>query len=127
MRKEIDVFVYGSLLRGESNHRLLRTARFLGPARTTPGYRLVDLGPYPGLLTGGHSAVQGEVYAVPPETMPALDRLEDHPEVYVRTKIRLDDGREVLTYLLREHLAEGKPEVAGGDWRAHLHTRKQGI
>src|SRR5579863_6153971 len=112
MDSPILLFVYGSLLRGEANHRLLETAEFVGPAGTPPEYRLVDLGPYPGLVAAGGTAVLGEVYQVPPGLIPRLDRLEDHPDVYVRSDIRLDDGRPVVTYLLREHLALGKPEVS---------------
>ena len=119
----IEVFVYGSLLRGEPNHGLLKEATWIGPARTVPAYRLVDLGPYPGLLAEGSTAVAGEVYRVPEPLLAALDALEEHPEVYVRTPVRLDSGREALTYLLRARLAAGRPAVAGGDWRAHLRLR----
>jgi gamma-glutamylcyclotransferase (GGCT)/AIG2-like uncharacterized protein YtfP len=123
MARAFDLFVYGSLLRGEANHALLRGADLVRPARTPPTYRLVDLGPYPGLLQGGTTAVLGEVYRTPPHLLPALDKLEEHPDVYVRSDILLDGGHRVVTYLLRESLAQGKPEVATGDWRTHLRTR----
>jgi gamma-glutamylcyclotransferase (GGCT)/AIG2-like uncharacterized protein YtfP len=125
MGDAVDVFVYGSLLSGEANHGLLREATFAGPARTPPAYRLVDLGPYPGMLANGKTAILGEVYRAPQRLMPALDQLEEHPDVYVRTEIRLEDGRAVVTYLLHEHLAAGKPEVPLGDWRTHLRTRRK--
>ncbi len=119
----VDVFVYGSLLQGEANHRLLAEAAYRGPGRTEPAYRLVDLGPYPGLVAGGRVAVAGEVYRAPRHLLAALDTLEDHPQVYVRTAIRLDDGREVLAYLLRPALAEARPEVLPGDWRGYRRQR----
>lgn len=118
-----DVFVYGSLLQGEANHRLLAEAAYRGTGRTAPAYRLVDLGPYPGLIAGGRVAVKGEVYRVHPRTLAVLDALEDHPQVYVRTAIRLDDGREALAYLLRPALADARPEVLLGDWRGYRRQR----
>jgi gamma-glutamylaminecyclotransferase len=119
----LDLFVYGSLLRGGKHHGLLREAALIGLGRTPPAYRLVDLGPYPGMLAEGATAVAGEVYRVPERTLSELDRLEEHPETYVRSTIRLSDGREVVTYLLRARLAAGRPEVASGDWRAYLRSR----
>jgi gamma-glutamylcyclotransferase (GGCT)/AIG2-like uncharacterized protein YtfP len=121
----VEVFVYGSLLRGEPNHHVLREAARIGTARTAPAYRLVDLGPHPGMVAPGTTAIVGEVYRVPEAVLAALDALEDHPDVYVRTRIPLDDGREVLTYLLRPHLAAGQPAVPGGDWRAHRRSRER--
>jgi gamma-glutamylaminecyclotransferase len=118
------VFVYGSLLRGEANAHLLDGVDFLGPASTPAAYRLLDLGPYPGLVAGGSTAVLGEVYRVPANRMGALDELEDHPRVYIRMPIALDDGRAVVTYLLNAPFAAGKPEVASGDWRLHLRSRR---
>jgi gamma-glutamylcyclotransferase (GGCT)/AIG2-like uncharacterized protein YtfP len=120
------VFVYGSLLKGLSNDGLLAEAEFLAAGATQAAYRLVDLGPYPGMVAGGATAVVGEVYRVPQRLLGALDELEDHPHVYVRTAISLADGREVLAYLLRPHLAEGRPEVASGDWRAYVQRRIHG-
>ena len=58
------VFVYGTLLAGEPNHRLLEAASFVGPAETPPVFSLVDLGPFPALVGGGAGAVVGEVYEV---------------------------------------------------------------
>ncbi len=118
-----NVFVYGSLLKGESNSHLLAGAEFAGPAATLPEYRLVDLGAYPGVVAGGTAAILGEVYRVPDGLMPRLDELEDHPTVYVRTSVRLADGREALMYLLRPHLAERRKDVPSGDWRAYRRAR----
>ena len=47
------VFVYGTLLAGEPNHRLLEAASFVGPAETPPVFLLVDLGPFPALVACG--------------------------------------------------------------------------
>ena len=113
------VFVYGTLLAGESNHGLMRSARFVAAAATPPVFRLHDLDGFPGLCHGGEAAVVGEVYDVDPPTLAALDELEDHPAYYQRTAIALADGSPAITYVLPDVHAAGRPVIASGDWRAH--------
>jgi gamma-glutamylaminecyclotransferase len=101
---------------GESNAAELGGAAFLGAARTAPSYTLVDLGDYPGLLSGGATAVAGELYQVAPPHLDRLDVFEEHPDVYRREAVSLADGRPALAYLL-VHPPAGAPVIAGGDWR----------
>jgi gamma-glutamylaminecyclotransferase len=112
------VFVYGTLLVGESNHHYLAEARLVREAKTRPAFRLYDLGTHPGLVAGGEYAVSGEVYEVDATTLAALDQLEEHPDVYRRTHIVLDDGTELETYLMPPELVAGHPVIASGSWRA---------
>ena len=112
------VFVYGTLLAGERNHRHLTGARLVGEAWTKPAFRLHDLGPFPGLVAGGEQAALGEVYAVDEATLAALDRLEDHPRLYRRTSIVLAGGANVETYLLAPEQVAGHPVINSGSWRA---------
>ena len=60
------LFVYGTLKRGCCNHRHLAGQRFVGPARTVPGFTLYDLGGYPGLAPAPEdtAGVAGEIWAV---------------------------------------------------------------
>jgi gamma-glutamylcyclotransferase (GGCT)/AIG2-like uncharacterized protein YtfP len=113
------VFTYGTLLRGEANHDLLARARFVAEARTQPCFELFDLGPFPAMSARGQTAVVGEIYAVDDATLVRLDRLEGHPSFYQRTRIRLDDGREVQTYLMGRTKMRGRVRIPSGDWRAH--------
>jgi gamma-glutamylcyclotransferase (GGCT)/AIG2-like uncharacterized protein YtfP len=110
--------VYGTLLGGEPNHRLLAEAERICEATTAPRFQLHDLGAYPGLVRGGTQAVAGEVYAVGEATLAALDRLEGHPRFYRRTSIVLDDRRRVQSYLLTREQVDGCPVIASGSWRA---------
>jgi gamma-glutamylaminecyclotransferase len=111
------VFVYGTLLRGESNHRLLAKARFVGEGRTRPEFRLHHLGGFPALVAGGVHAVEGEVYEVDEATLAALDALEGHPRFYRRVPISMEDGASVEAYLLRAEQVEGRPVIDSGSWR----------
>jgi gamma-glutamylaminecyclotransferase len=83
------LFVYGTLKRGERNHRLLAGQSFIGVAVTEPRYRLVDLGPYPGLVRDDAAglAVSGELWDVSDCCRDELDDFEGCPEQYTREAI----------------------------------------
>jgi gamma-glutamylcyclotransferase (GGCT)/AIG2-like uncharacterized protein YtfP len=117
------VFVYGTLLAGESNHRVLGDSECLGRAVTRPGFRFVDCGYYPAALTDGETAIVGEVYRVNEVTLERLDYLESVPRLYDRKLIELADGSVAWIYLLNPagYLAgRDLPGIPGGDWRAYL-------
>jgi len=116
-RRETTVFVYGTLMRGERNHPLLQRARFIGAAKTGPFFELVSLGWCPAMIPGGTTEVMGELYAVDSETLSDLDRLENHPDWYTRTLIRLSDGSEVQTYVMPREEVRSRPRILSGDWR----------
>lgn len=110
------VFVYGTLRAGDYNHYLLEGHDLVALTRTEPRFTLVSLGPYPAMIAGGDTAVVGEVYDVDDDTLAALDRLEGHPDFYRRKTIRLENGDEVLAYLLSPEQVQGMPRIASGDW-----------
>ena len=115
------IFVYGSLKRGLSNHHWLEGQRFVGEARTAPGYRLYSLGEYPGMVEGTDSgrSIGGEVWEVDDEGLASLDILEGVAEgMYDRVPVSLLEPfaeAEVQTYLYRWGV-EGKAEVMSGCW-----------
>ncbi len=117
------VFVYGTLLAGETNHHYLARARLVGEARTPAIFELYDLGPYPGLVERGEHAVVGELYEVDEATLAALDRLEDHPQFYRRVNVVLDNGTTAETYVLRLDQVLGHPVIPSGSWRARISER----
>lgn len=122
-RGDTRVFVYGSLLRGEPNHRLLRGARFIGVDRTRAAFTLFDLGGFPAMATDGTVAVIGEIYEVDAAMLVALDRLEGHPRFYMRTPIRLQSRRHAEVYVIPRARLVRQPVIVGGDWKAHLQAR----
>ena len=120
----INVFVYGTLLRGMPNSPALAGSRFLGHGRT--GGALYDLGPYPALADGA-GFVYGELYAVDRDTLDELDRIEGHrpddpmASWYERrplTVCAFADGSTVTAwgYVCRRDLGGARP-IPGGDYR----------
>ncbi|XP_023338625.1 gamma-glutamylaminecyclotransferase B isoform X2 [Eurytemora carolleeae] len=77
-----NVFVYGTLKKGEPNHGWLSRSEngfqeYLGAGRTNKSFPLVIA-----------SRVEGEVYRVDASMLSKLDELENHPSYYTR---RLED------------------------------------
>ena len=114
------VFVYGSLRSGESNHAVMEGATWVGPARSSPGFRLYSLMAYPAMVRDAAwaGAVVGELYDVPESMVERLDRFEGHPELYERTLVQLSDGAQAWAYLMRPEQVLGRKPVPEGDWRA---------
>lgn len=86
------IFVYGTLKRGCKNHAHIKDQTFETVARSLPGYRLYDLGQYPGLIedAADGEGVAGEIWQVDAQALRRLDRFEGTTEgLYVRRAIRL--------------------------------------
>ncbi|EEG79114.1 gamma-glutamylcyclotransferase family protein [Dethiobacter alkaliphilus] len=78
------IFVYGTLLKGRSNHnRFLSTAKFLGEG-VINGFTLHHLGSYPGIKRSKKGLVKGEVYKVDAQTLSQIDMLEGEGSLYLR-------------------------------------------
>ncbi len=69
----MQIFVYGTLLKGLSRSDVLRNGEFLGNAFVRGN--LGDLGAFPGLKPGD-GTVYGELYAIDDEILSMLDRIE---------------------------------------------------
>lgn len=114
------IFVYGTLKRGGSNHHFLADQVFVGAARTAPGFRLHDLGGYPGMVphAGDRDGVAGEIWEVDDACLRRLDGLEGLAEgLYRRARVPLlppfaDRGSE--GYLYARSVA-GHRDI-GGTW-----------
>ena len=85
------LFVYGTLKRGQPAHRLLAGQTFLGSAVTAPRYRLVHLGPFPGLVRDDAAglAVSGELWEVSDCCADELDDFEGCPVLYTRGPVEV--------------------------------------
>ncbi len=128
-----DVFVYGTLLQGESNHFYLESGIRVGDD-TLAGFWMFDLGPYPMIvaqtdlpqLSGSQPTqiktltqgiISGEHYRIPVSLLARLDDLEDHPHEYRRQWVRLGSGSEAWVYVGRVDLIKGSQVMASGHWR----------
>ena len=97
------LFVYGTLIPGESNYRLIE--RHVRSAR--PGHIegvLIDLGAFPALVAGD-GIVRGVVLELDSEATAITDRLEGfHPgddhSLYLRKEVmaQIDDGEQVTAW-----------------------------
>ena len=114
------IFVYGSLKRGHRNHAFLQGQSFLGTAHTVAGFRLFDLGDYPGMVAWPEdkTGVAGEVWAVNAACLVQLDQLEGTAEgLYRRAPVPLlapFAGQTVETYFYL-HPIDGRRD-AGSVW-----------
>ena len=97
---------------------------YLGEARTVPGFRLFDLGNYPGMIANSSATdqVAGEVWSLDADDLARLDRLEGTDEgLYRREIVALmppfsEPDRIVQTYLYLRSV-EGRAVISGGVWR----------
>lgn len=116
------VFVYGTLLRGQANHKILERggAFFVGRFRTEEKYRMTaEWIPY----VTDHAAdveIVGELYAVDDALMAALDRLEGHPRFYTRRRVsvvsRDNKGVEAEAWLYFNDRSSGRHLIEDGDF-----------
>jgi len=115
------LFIYGTLKRGGTNHRVIADQNYLGEARTRPGYRLFIVADYPGLVRdqSDQRGVLGEIWSVNPPKLDELDAFEGVAEkLYRRDPIPLlppYDTRNVQTYLYLRPV-RGRHPIIGGCW-----------
>jgi gamma-glutamylcyclotransferase (GGCT)/AIG2-like uncharacterized protein YtfP len=110
------LFVYGSLKKGFPRNKYLAKSNYLGTARTTSEYRLLDTGNgWPALIRRIHELPPaeegkvhaqihiggpptfGELYEVPDETMELLDQVEGVPDLFDKELIEI--GGIALAFL----------------------------
>jgi gamma-glutamylcyclotransferase (GGCT)/AIG2-like uncharacterized protein YtfP len=118
------VFVYGTLRRGGSNHFRLAGAEFISAGTITGRMYRIDW--YPGLVldpAGGE--IHGEIYAVSPELLAALDCFEG----LSTGEIQGSEYRRVLTTVVQRNsqtqeawvwewlgLTNESQQIHDGDW-----------
>ncbi len=130
------LFVYGTLMRGESRFSLLRSAGLECTLLATGRGRLLDLGTYPGMLppSADGQYVQGEFIRVRQigRALRELDRVEgflgfDRPgSLFRRSLMDVDAGdghiRLAWCYQLEDESWGGQP-IPSGDWRKNRGRR----
>ena len=112
-----NVFVYGTLKRGQDNHDCLSGSTYMGRRRLIGG-QLHDRGLYPmALLTGrSDSVIHGELFCVSEAGLRRLDQLEGYPGFYDRTALQLSDGTTAWVYHGTSEQVTPYPCIPLGDW-----------
>jgi gamma-glutamylcyclotransferase (GGCT)/AIG2-like uncharacterized protein YtfP len=111
------LFIYGSLLEGETDHALLEGAERLGAAQTEPRYHLFDIGAYAAMVPDGSTSVCGEIYLAPLETRAHIDVKRQVPILFERALVKLMDGESAEAYLMSAEKVRGRRRLHHGDWR----------
>lgn len=119
MKRNILIAVYGTLRKGNGNHRLIENADYKGTFTTDPIYSLYSLGGFPGLREDGQTAVVMEVYTVNKEEAHRVDGLEGYnpgekPYFYDKIQIETPWGQAgVYTYVRQPNESS---LIKSGDW-----------
>lgn len=136
------VFVYGTLLQGEPNHRLLQSSYFKGKGTTKDMFVMFGasfpLARHPTETDNWFYCgnVVGEVYGVTKGTLSALDRLEGHPHFYERrlTPVIEYPNTEIWMYHWARSYGVIEDEHVLPDtvtkllsWRRHLTTQERAV
>lgn len=122
----IPVFVYGTLLEGESNHHVV-TSHILSARPGVVRGKLYECGTYPAMVLTGYETgelVEGQWLIVTAEGLARMDELEeyfgpgmsnDYERVWVRDARQ--EEREGWIYTWPD--SRGCPAIAGNSWRRH--------
>lgn len=114
---KVQVFVYGSLKQGFGNHKWhLSNSEYLGEAETLPQYSIFSLGSFPGVIKGGTTCIQGELYNVTRKELRSLDALEGHPSFYAREEIETSEGTAWIYLLPKDEYSEHEI-IESGIWK----------
>lgn len=111
------LFVYGTLMRGETEHSALKEATFIKEAATGDGYRLVELNARAALIKATRGSVEGELYEVGSENLRQLDLLREAGRLYSREPVTLHDGQRADAYVMSEDQVRGKRRLPGSSWK----------
>jgi gamma-glutamylcyclotransferase (GGCT)/AIG2-like uncharacterized protein YtfP len=113
MINKVKVFVYGTLMKGYKNHRLIdsqKTSKFLGKGVTQDNiFTMIDLVNFPGVIEKGVTNIVGEIYEIDLNTLQSLDYLEGHPNFYRRKVVNIINKKkveEVNMYILNSSYNE---------------------
>ena len=107
--KGIKVFVYGTLMSGNSNYEsFLGDADFIGEF-IAEGFALYDLGSYPGIIHSEIDKVKGELYSIDSKILRKLDMLEGEGSLYIRELISVvndkNETQEAYIYVYNQDVS----------------------
>lgn len=117
------VFVYGTLLQGQGNHRLMAGGHLFGSAETVDRFHMsADSIPFVS-RRAEVCQVKGEAYLIDDEHLQALDRLEGHPGWYCRELVPVrigSDPEPVNAWMYINERTQGRNTITDGDFAAYI-------
>jgi gamma-glutamylcyclotransferase (GGCT)/AIG2-like uncharacterized protein YtfP len=118
----VDLFVNGTLMRGEALHGNLEHARFVREARTARRYRMYSIGDvHPGMLPteAGGVSLEGELYRLDLEQLEQL--IAGEPPGLGVGVVELNDGERALgIFWAAAKLPDTAQDISEfGGWRAY--------
>tara|TARA_B100001057_G_C22423839_1_gene784641 strand:+ start:155 stop:568 length:414 start_codon:yes stop_codon:yes gene_type:complete len=116
MDLQIPVFVYGTLMSGNSTRGLnmFPGTQLVGKAETkNANFSLWDLGNFPAVSTRGDNKIQGEVWNVSQETFDTLDQIEGYPNFYTRQQVETTQGKAWMYYIPDVTEYQGVDQITG--------------
>ena len=116
--RQRQVFVYGTLMRSEANNRYLEDSTFIG-AGILEGYEMYDVGWYPAIVAGDGIAI-GELYQVPIEDIPSIDRLEGEGTLYAKKCERVTINGETTFAYVYVYLGDVSSLKRISSWKEHV-------
>ena len=111
------LFVYGTLKRGFPLNRNMRKdlVEFIKTTRIGPGFTMLNLGWYPGVIRSEDGYITGELYRIlNREILDNLDVVEGVPDLFNREKI-IVDGIDTWIYIFNKQCRKYKT-VPSGLW-----------
>lgn len=126
----MNLFVYGTLLHGESNHHVLNGATLLYADEMLQA-KMYDTGNgYPAIELAKRSTIVGDIYEIPDHMWLDLDDLEGHTgnpttDLYSKeiVKVRtLDALIEAVVYTICDESMK-MVEIPSGDWKAYRQSQ----
>ncbi len=114
------IFVYGTLMAGESNHGLISSQKCEGEGFICC-YDLYDLGYFPGIKPSSHPehVVHGEVYLVDDRTLEKVNQLEGEGSLYLLQNAEVNMGDRTVTagVYVYNHNCEMNRRIQSGYWK----------
>ena len=114
------IFVYGTLMKGEGNHRLIESQECEGEG-FIHGFNLYNLGFYPGIRPSRHPEhiVHGEVYLVDDRTLEQVNRLEGEGSLYILQYVDVTMADKVVTagVYVYNYKCQKRSRIYTGFWK----------
>ena len=130
----IKVFVYGTLIQGQHNHRVAEPFLLEAKEGAVKG-NLFSVGGFPALALDGENQIEvkGQWFTVAEEGLKNMDRLEGYQEGspynhYERVRVTdingVDEGF-VYVYSMKKCIGRGLPVIESGSWVEYHQARRK--